>query len=238
MRPYVEDLAEFHPDVIESAWRNVRRGHKVERWPTLQSIREECLRLRDRGAERSSRPTQSAPQSKPWEEKTRRLNEMQREYVDAFCQGELAQRAKSEGWYTSLWLHCQDAAHYQAQEVLAGLRDRIDVDPDELTEYLTLRRVAREAVTLDDGRRRAIDMVGVLCSPGPHSVAHAAELAYTRMGYSDGGRRWGTAVRLRSINRNRQPLTPRWPAPFAPRLLPARCALPSPRSDRPQSAPR
>ncbi len=129
MRPYVEDLAEFKPDIIETAWRNVRRGHKVERWPTLQSIREECLRLTDRGSsERGHRSSAPASPSKPWEEKTRRINLLQREYVDDFCRGELADRAKSEGWYTSLWLHCQDAAHYQAQEVLAGIRDQIHVE--------------------------------------------------------------------------------------------------------------
>ena len=37
----------------------------------------------------------------------------------------------------------------------------------------------------------------------------------------------GVGVRLRSINRNRQPLTPRWPAPSSPRPHPARCASPS-----------
>ncbi len=45
MRPYVEDLAEFKPDIIETAWRNVRRGHKVlttfagENWRTGRSQR-------------------------------------------------------------------------------------------------------------------------------------------------------------------------------------------------------
>jgi hypothetical protein len=36
-------------------------------------------------------------------------------------------------------------------------------------------------------RRRAIDTVGMRRSPGPHSVARAAERAYTGRGHTDGG---------------------------------------------------
>lgn len=42
-RAYVEDLAEFPPAVLERAWRDVRRAHKVERWPTIAAIRDACF---------------------------------------------------------------------------------------------------------------------------------------------------------------------------------------------------
>jgi NAD(P)-dependent dehydrogenase (short-subunit alcohol dehydrogenase family) len=40
------------------------------------------------------------------------------------------------------------------------------------------------------GRRRAIDTVGVLRSPGPHSVARVAGPAHPRVDHSDGECRW------------------------------------------------
>jgi len=42
-RAYVEDLSEFPPDVLSKGWREVRRQHKVERWPTIEMIRSCCL---------------------------------------------------------------------------------------------------------------------------------------------------------------------------------------------------
>ena len=40
IRAYAEDLAGFPEDRIRAAWRQVRREHKVERWPTINAILE------------------------------------------------------------------------------------------------------------------------------------------------------------------------------------------------------
>lgn len=50
LRAYVEDLIEFSDDVIAKAWKEVRRAHKVERWPTIGAIREACLARVPRGS--------------------------------------------------------------------------------------------------------------------------------------------------------------------------------------------
>lgn len=43
LRAYVEDLCEFSPEVLREGWKGVRRAHRVERWPTIQSMRDACL---------------------------------------------------------------------------------------------------------------------------------------------------------------------------------------------------
>jgi hypothetical protein len=43
LRACVEDLMEFPIHVLADAWKEVRRSHKVERWPTIQVIRDACL---------------------------------------------------------------------------------------------------------------------------------------------------------------------------------------------------
>lgn len=42
IRAYAEDLADQPEHVLRRAWRDVRRAHKVERWPTIQAILEAC----------------------------------------------------------------------------------------------------------------------------------------------------------------------------------------------------
>lgn len=49
-RAYVEDLAEFQPEIIERAWQYVRRRHRVERWPTIAAIRDACIDAQPRRA--------------------------------------------------------------------------------------------------------------------------------------------------------------------------------------------
>ena len=38
VRAYAEDLAGYNEDQLRKAWRQVRREHKVERWPTINAI--------------------------------------------------------------------------------------------------------------------------------------------------------------------------------------------------------
>lgn len=38
IRAYAEDLSGFTEDQLRKAWRQVRREHKVERWPTINAI--------------------------------------------------------------------------------------------------------------------------------------------------------------------------------------------------------
>lgn len=42
IRAYAEDLADQPEHILRRAWREVRRVHKVERWPTIQVILEAC----------------------------------------------------------------------------------------------------------------------------------------------------------------------------------------------------
>jgi hypothetical protein len=42
LRAYVEDLSEFVKPVLVDAWREIRRVHKTERWPTIQVLRHAC----------------------------------------------------------------------------------------------------------------------------------------------------------------------------------------------------
>lgn len=41
-KAYIEDLAEFSIEALCDGWKQVRRRHKLERWPTIQAIREAC----------------------------------------------------------------------------------------------------------------------------------------------------------------------------------------------------
>src|SRR6185312_9697592 len=43
LRDYIEYLAEFPADVIREGWREARRAHKTQGWPTIQAIREACM---------------------------------------------------------------------------------------------------------------------------------------------------------------------------------------------------
>lgn len=38
LKAYLEDLAGYPEAVLRAAWRATRRAHKVERWPTIQTI--------------------------------------------------------------------------------------------------------------------------------------------------------------------------------------------------------
>lgn len=42
VRAYAEDLADQPEHVLHRAWREVRRTHKIERWPTINAILEAC----------------------------------------------------------------------------------------------------------------------------------------------------------------------------------------------------
>lgn len=43
LEDYIEDLIEFDADVLAKGWRDVRRSHKVQRWPTSGAMRDACL---------------------------------------------------------------------------------------------------------------------------------------------------------------------------------------------------
>lgn len=38
IKAYAEDLADYREDQLAKAWKQVRREHKVERWPTINAI--------------------------------------------------------------------------------------------------------------------------------------------------------------------------------------------------------
>lgn len=38
IKAYAEDLADYREDQLSKAWKQVRREHKVERWPTINAI--------------------------------------------------------------------------------------------------------------------------------------------------------------------------------------------------------
>lgn len=54
LRAYVEDLAEFPQDALRNGWREVRRAHKVERWPTIQVIRDACIAAQNQPEKRKA----------------------------------------------------------------------------------------------------------------------------------------------------------------------------------------
>lgn len=39
LRAYVEDLAEYSDDALRAGWRDVRRSHRTQGWPTIATIR-------------------------------------------------------------------------------------------------------------------------------------------------------------------------------------------------------
>lgn len=43
IRAYIDDLAEFDAETLANGWREARRAHKVERWPTISDIRDRCV---------------------------------------------------------------------------------------------------------------------------------------------------------------------------------------------------
>lgn len=48
IKAYAEDLCEFENETLAEGWRQARRAHKVERWPTISDIRDRCLALAER----------------------------------------------------------------------------------------------------------------------------------------------------------------------------------------------
>jgi hypothetical protein len=43
LEDYLDDLAEFDRMTLQSAWREVRRAHRGQGWPTISVIRDACL---------------------------------------------------------------------------------------------------------------------------------------------------------------------------------------------------
>lgn len=48
LRDYLEDLAEFPAEILRGGWREARRTHKTQAWPTIAAIRNACLALAPR----------------------------------------------------------------------------------------------------------------------------------------------------------------------------------------------
>lgn len=46
LEDYFDDLKDFDRPVLESAWREVRRAHRGQGWPTIAAIRDACLDIR------------------------------------------------------------------------------------------------------------------------------------------------------------------------------------------------
>jgi hypothetical protein len=43
LEDYLDDLAEFDRMTLQAAWREVRRAHRGQGWPTIAAIRDACL---------------------------------------------------------------------------------------------------------------------------------------------------------------------------------------------------
>lgn len=52
IRAYAEDLSGFNEEQLRQAWRQVRREHKVERWPTINAILDAIRANDSRGSHR------------------------------------------------------------------------------------------------------------------------------------------------------------------------------------------
>lgn len=124
LQDYIEDLAEFMPEILLAGWREVRRLHKRLGWPLISEIRSACLRHQGM----TSRA--SASQENVLQRMHRNASEIDRlmvTYVTSFMRGDLGQEAKSEGWDRRLKDYVRNEAHLQAQRIVRTGHGSIDV---------------------------------------------------------------------------------------------------------------
>ena len=92
-RAYVDDLAEFSSDALAVGWRSVRRAHKLERWPTINTIRDACGSVAP------------ARRIDPYREKRQQEIDEQRRVealADQWTRNAVGDRAAREGWLLAL----------------------------------------------------------------------------------------------------------------------------------------
>lgn len=89
LRAYIEDLVEFDGKTLRDAWKDVRRNHKVERWPTSGDLRRACLEISPR-----------APTSDNAEKPRGDLDAKKERYAEAMA---MADAERSRQMVTPLW---------------------------------------------------------------------------------------------------------------------------------------
>lgn len=121
IRAYVEDLAEFQPEVLAEGWRQARRGHKVERWPTISDIRDRCQSV---AADRSGvRPDPVIPAErqdrKPLEKFPHRA------MADGWMSSDQGQWALRVGCGPDCWDYVAERGEFPTRDQLAKIRDHV-----------------------------------------------------------------------------------------------------------------
>jgi len=101
LEDYIDDLKEFPPEIVANAWRQVRRDHKLERWPAIKPWRDACLaQMATPG--KPQQFSQSQPGSS-WEERQRAREKDRDEQAEEFARewclfDPLGQEADRNGW--------------------------------------------------------------------------------------------------------------------------------------------
>lgn len=133
LQAYIEDLAEFDGMTLREAWKEVRRNHRVERWPTIESIRSECFRL---ATKRGGLPVPMGA-SAGWQSRDSRHREaMQLEGEEKERHEKMPywQRARTENWGNYLDIEVRRRLNLLVQlydcDRVSGIR--FDLAPHEL----------------------------------------------------------------------------------------------------------
>lgn len=138
VKAYAEDLCEFSPEVLQDGWREARRNHRVERWPTISDIRDACLAARDRrNPKQPSHAGERQPYVKPLGDKF-----LHRQQANDWLLTEQGQWALRHGCASDCWDHI--AEHGEG------------LDRDKISALLakSTARAERLAALPEDGRAR------------------------------------------------------------------------------------
>jgi hypothetical protein len=134
LRNYIEDLSEYPSDILQTAWKSVRRSHRGLGWPLIAEIRDAC-----KFAQQESRGPQQPKIDvfKRLQHKTDEINRLARSYTESFMRGELGRQAIEEGWSGDLRDFVWRRAHLQSQRIvrLGGGHIDVTIPAEEILEW-------------------------------------------------------------------------------------------------------
>lgn len=102
IRAYAEDLAGYPEEQLRKAWRQVRREHKVERWPTINAILEAIGADQSGGTRAPGRYRQATPEEQDLQRQAygevRMMNVSDRDVAHHRRDAERRQRRETGGY--------------------------------------------------------------------------------------------------------------------------------------------
>lgn len=109
----VEELRAFSAEALECGMRNIRRERKFRTFPSIA----ECVAACSKGAETVVGP-RAIPPAKPWRDPAREAHAVR------LCQGDIGERADSQGWLPGLFEFAYENARLPSQRDEREIVDR------------------------------------------------------------------------------------------------------------------